>query len=65
MCCTTELWLSVDKREKDNKQRRNDVSVQCLCNVHSVQNACSESARVVADLGEQGDLLWAEYSSLL
>ena len=36
VCCTTELWLSVDKREKDNKQRRNDVSVQCLCNAHSV-----------------------------
>ena len=28
MYCTTELCLSVDKREKDNKQGRNDVSVQ-------------------------------------
>ena len=26
MYCTTELCLSVDKLEKDNKQRRNDVS---------------------------------------
>ena len=34
--CTTELCLSVNKREKDNKQGRNDVSAQCLCNVHSV-----------------------------
>ena len=34
--CTTELCLSVDKLEKDNKQGRNDVSVQCLCDVHSV-----------------------------
>ena len=34
--CTTELCLSVDKREKNNKQGRYDVSVQCLCNVHSV-----------------------------
>ena len=34
--CATELCLSVDKREEDNKQGRNDVSVQCLCNVHSV-----------------------------
>ena len=34
--CTTGLCLSVDKLDKDNKQGRNDVSVQCLCNVHSV-----------------------------
>ena len=36
VCCITELCLSVDKREKDNKQGRNDLSVQCLKNVHSV-----------------------------
>ena len=30
--CTTELCLSVDKLEKDNKQGTNDVGVQCLCN---------------------------------
>ena len=35
MCCTIELCLLVDKREKDNKQGRND-GVQCLCDVHSV-----------------------------
>ena len=34
--CTTELSLSVDEMEKDNKQGRYDVSVQCPCNVHSV-----------------------------
>ena len=34
--CTTELCLSVDKLEKNNKQGRNDVSVQCLYNVHFV-----------------------------
>ena len=36
--CTTELCLSVDKIQKDNRQGRNDVSVQCpcLCNVQSV-----------------------------
>ena len=34
--CTTELCLSVDKLEKDNKQGTNDVGVQCLCNLHSV-----------------------------
>ena len=28
--CATELCLSVDKLEKDSKQGRNDVSVQCL-----------------------------------
>ena len=36
VCCTTELCLSVDKLEEDNEQRRNDVSVQCLCDVQSV-----------------------------
>ena len=34
--CTSELSLSVEKRKKDNKQGRNDVSAQCLCYVHSV-----------------------------
>ena len=34
--CTIELCLSVDKLEKDNKQGKKDVCVQCLCNVHSV-----------------------------
>ena len=33
---TTELCLSVDQWEEDNKQGRNDVCVQCLCNVQSV-----------------------------
>ena len=34
--CTTGLCLSVDKQKKDKEQVRNDVGVQCLCNVHSV-----------------------------
>ena len=32
--CTTELCLSVDKTGKDNKQGRNDISVQCLCKIY-------------------------------
>ena len=36
MFCTTERCLSVDKREKNNKQGPDDVSVRCPCNVHTV-----------------------------
>ena len=50
--CTTELCLSVDKREKDKKQGKNDVSVPCLCNVHNlsrVQNLKNLHSRSTAD----------------